>query len=41
MQDAVPVREVMGTSYFWSDALCIVQDDSDDWEHEATNVRAI
>lgn len=41
MQDAVSVREVIGTFCFWSDALCIVQDDSAEWEHEAINVRAI
>lgn len=41
MQDAVSVTRTLGYSYLWIDALCIVQDDNDDWEHEAANMHAI
>ncbi|KAI0861657.1 heterokaryon incompatibility protein-domain-containing protein [Xylaria cubensis] len=33
-QDAVIVASKMGLSYLWADALCIMQDDSDDKERE-------
>lgn len=41
MQDAVSVTQALGYSYLWIDALCIIQNDSDDWEHEAANMHAI
>ncbi|KAF2001977.1 HET-domain-containing protein [Amniculicola lignicola CBS 123094] len=35
IQDAVTVCHGIGLSYLWVDSLCIVQDDSADWEREA------
>ncbi|RYP62745.1 hypothetical protein DL771_009590 [Monosporascus sp. 5C6A] len=34
-QDAVRVAREIGIPYLWIDSLCIIQDDSDDWEHES------
>lgn len=34
-QDAIYVTKKLGIRYLWIDALCIVQDDKDDWEAEA------
>ncbi|KAG9243809.1 hypothetical protein BJ878DRAFT_388418, partial [Calycina marina] len=31
----------LGARYIWIDALCIVQDSSEDWEREASNMRSI
>lgn len=35
LQDAVTVTRSLGIRYLWIDALCIIQDDSDDWGREA------
>ncbi|RGP74677.1 heterokaryon incompatibility [Fusarium sporotrichioides] len=35
MQDAVSVVRSLGYEYIWIDALCIIQDDEQDWIHEA------
>jgi hypothetical protein len=32
---AVRVCARLGITYLWIDSLCIIQDDSDDWEREA------
>lgn len=34
-QDAIHVARKLGIPYLWIDALCIVQDDPDDWEAQA------
>ncbi|RYP37566.1 hypothetical protein DL767_002874 [Monosporascus sp. MG133] len=34
-QDAVKVAREIGIPYLWIDSLCIIQDDSDDWERES------
>lgn len=34
-QDAIYVVKKLGIRYIWIDALCIVQDDQDDWEAES------
>lgn len=34
-QDAIRVAKTLGIQYLWIDALCIVQDDKDDWEAES------
>ncbi|OBS25151.1 hypothetical protein FPOA_05686 [Fusarium poae] len=36
MQDAISVVRSLEYEYIWIDALCIVQDDEQDWLHEAT-----
>lgn len=33
--DVFQVASTMGISYVWIDSLCIVQDDREDWNHEA------
>lgn len=35
LQDAVTVTRGLGIRYLWIDALCIIQDDSDDWAMES------
>jgi hypothetical protein len=37
-QDAVTVTRGIGVRYLWIDSLCIVQDDTDDWEKEAGKI---
>lgn len=34
-QDAIYIARKLGIRYIWIDALCIVQDDQDDWEAES------
>ncbi|KAK1251748.1 hypothetical protein MKX07_007227 [Trichoderma sp. CBMAI-0711] len=34
-RDAVRLAQVLGVKYIWIDALCIIQDDLDDWERES------
>lgn len=34
-QDAIYIVKKLGIRYIWIDALCIVQDDQDDWEAES------
>ncbi|ETS02277.1 hypothetical protein M419DRAFT_51478, partial [Trichoderma reesei RUT C-30] len=34
-RDAVRLAQVLGVRYIWIDALCIIQDDLDDWERES------
>ena len=40
-QDAVHFTRKLGIRYLWLDALCIVQDDHDEWEREASNMGQI
>ncbi|KAH7312022.1 heterokaryon incompatibility protein-domain-containing protein [Rhexocercosporidium sp. MPI-PUGE-AT-0058] len=35
VQDAVKVTRELGIRYLWVDALCIIQEDKDDWERES------
>jgi Heterokaryon incompatibility protein (HET) len=35
MRDAVTITRSIGIQYLWIDALCIIQDDHEDWEREA------
>lgn len=37
-QDAVCVTRGLGIRYLWIDALCIIQDDAEDWAREAGNM---
>ena len=38
-QDAIVVTRTLGICYLWIDSLCIVQDDNEDWEKEASTDR--
>ena len=40
-QNAISVTRELGVRYLWIDALCIIQDDSSDWECEASNMRFV
>lgn len=40
-RDAVTVTRKLGFRYLWIDALCIVQDDPNDWRLESTNMGSI
>ncbi|KAI1375783.1 HET-domain-containing protein [Hypoxylon crocopeplum] len=35
-QDAIKITRRLGVKYLWIDCLCIIQDDPDDWEREAS-----
>jgi hypothetical protein len=37
-QQAIEVTAELGLEYIWIDSLCIVQDDKDDWEVEASKM---
>ena len=37
-QDAIIITRKLGIPYIWIDSVCIVQDDSDDWEREAAKM---
>jgi hypothetical protein len=38
LHDAVVVTRAMGIRFLWIDALCILQDDKDDWKREAATM---
>ena len=38
MQDAVKTARALSIQYIWIDALCIIQDDKQDWQREAANM---
>ncbi|KAK8120171.1 HET-domain-containing protein [Apiospora kogelbergensis] len=40
-QDAVEVTRALDLRYIWIDSLCIVQDSSEDWKHEAPRMAKI
>ena len=40
-QDAIKITRRPGIKYLWIDCFCIVQDDSQDWEKEATRMAQI
>jgi hypothetical protein len=41
VQDAVTVARKLGIRYLWVDALCIIQDDKEDWKTEAQKMGLI
>lgn len=41
LRDAVLATRELGFRYLWIDALCIVQDDADDWEREAAQMKTV
>jgi Heterokaryon incompatibility protein (HET) len=41
IQDAIKVARRLGIEYLWVDSICIVQDDSDDFERESANMGKI
>jgi hypothetical protein len=40
-KEAVSLTKMLGISYLWIDSLCIVQDDRNDWLHEAAQMADI
>ncbi|GKU18943.1 unnamed protein product [Fusarium langsethiae] len=40
-QDAIVISRELGIRYIWIDSLCIVQDDTKDWEIEAAKMASI
>jgi hypothetical protein len=38
LQDVVFLVRYLGIQYLWADCLCIIQDDTADWEHEASRM---
>ncbi|KAK0101685.1 hypothetical protein ONS95_006842 [Cadophora gregata] len=40
-QDAIVFARSLGIKYLWIDALCIVQDDSNEWQEEASRMQDI
>lgn len=40
-QDAIQVCYKLGIQYLWIDSLCIIQDDSGDWQHESAKMAAV
>lgn len=40
-KDAINITRRLGLRYIWIDSLCIIQDDSRDWEIEAANMASI
>ena len=41
LQDAIVSCCRLGLEYLWIDSLCIIQDDNDDWEHQASRMGSI
>lgn len=39
--DAIKITKMLGIRYLWIDALCIIQDDLDDWTTEASNMASV
>ncbi|KAM5354641.1 hypothetical protein ACJ41O_001288 [Fusarium nematophilum] len=40
-RDAIVVARTLGVRYLWIDALCIIQDSQEDWEHESASMGSI
>lgn len=40
-RDAVTITRRLGVRYLWIDALCIIQDDLDDWKREAARMHKV
>ncbi|KIW99594.1 uncharacterized protein Z518_11007 [Rhinocladiella mackenziei CBS 650.93] len=40
-RDAIEFTRAIGYRYLWIDALCIIQDDKEDWNHEASHMADI
>ncbi|OCL09195.1 HET-domain-containing protein, partial [Glonium stellatum] len=40
-RDAIEVTRRLGIRYIWIDSLCIIQDSSEDWEIESSNMASI
>jgi hypothetical protein len=40
-QDAIVASLKLGIHYIWIDALCIIQDDKEDWIHEAARMTGV
>lgn len=41
IQDAIKLCQLLDIPHLWVDSLCIIQDDSEDWHHEAAEMAAI
>lgn len=41
IRDAIKLCQALDIQYLWVDSLCIVQDDSEDWRHEAAEMASI
>jgi hypothetical protein len=40
-QDAIKITQALGISHIWIDALCIIQDDTEDWRRECAKMASI
>ncbi|KAI2773692.1 HET-domain-containing protein [Daldinia loculata] len=41
LQDAIRVTQTLGIRYLWVDAVCIIQDDKQDWYRESSQISLI
>ncbi|RYN15891.1 hypothetical protein AA0119_g12215 [Alternaria tenuissima] len=41
LREAITVTKALGLRYIWSDTLCIIQDDQDDWAREAMKMATV
>ena len=40
-QDAIHITDILHLQYVWIDSICILQDDPDDWEEEASQMSKV
>ena len=40
-QDAIKIARTLGLRYLWIDSLCIIQNDTQDWQREAAKMAAV
>lgn len=40
-QDAIQISRALGVQYLWIDSLCIIQDDANDWQEQAGQMKDI